>query len=136
MARWGRVDYRQLVKFRDKLEKLQSADIPKFQEQMVKELAARLLRKAIKNTPVDSGWLREGWFIGGTHKNGNVYEIEVYNNTEYAPYVEYGHRTANHSGWVSGRFMLTISEKELQQNADKIVQQKLERLLRGVFDGQ
>jgi Bacteriophage protein of unknown function (DUF646). len=136
MARWGSVDYSQLVKFRDKLEKLQSADIQKFQEDTVKELAARLLRKAVKRTPVDSGWLREGWFIGGTHKNGNVYEIEVYNNTEYAPYVEYGHRTANHSGWVSGRFMMTISEKELQRDADRIVQQKLERLLRGVFDGR
>jgi len=56
--------------------------------------------------------------------------------TEYAPYVECGHRTANHSGWVPGRFMLTISEKELQQDADKIVERKLEILLRSVFNGQ
>lgn len=136
MARWGRVDYRQLVKLRDKLEKLQRTDIEKFQEDMVKELAARLLRKVIKNTPSDTGNLRRSWAVGNVVKNGTTYEVEVFNNTEYAPYVEYGHRTANHSGWVQGKFMLTISEKELQQNADKIVQQSLERLLRGAFDGQ
>lgn len=136
MARWGSCDYRQLVKFRDKLEKLQSADIEKFQEQMVKELAARMLRKVIQNTPSDTGNLRRNWAVGNVVKNGTTYEVEVFNNTEYAPYVEFGHRTANHSGWVQGKFMLTISEKELQQNADKIVQQKLERLLRSVFDGQ
>ncbi|MGE4214140.1 MAG: HK97 gp10 family phage protein [Anaerotignaceae bacterium] len=136
MARWGRVDYRQLVRLRDKLEKLQSADIPKFQEDMVKELAARLLRKVVQNTPTISGTLRRNWAVGNVVKIGNIYEVEVFNNTEYAPYVEYGHRTANHNGWVQGKFMLTISEKELQQDADRIVQQRLERLLRGVFDGQ
>lgn len=160
MARWGSVDYRQLVKFRDKLEKLQSADIPKFQEKMVKELVARLLRKVIYNSPSDTGTLKNGWlvetereaeirgafgvnpnvtaYVKTIHVNtvGNVAEFIVDNPVEYAVYVEYGHRTSSHNGWVPGIFMMTISEKELQQNADKIVQQKLERLLRSVFDGQ
>ena len=60
----------------------------------------------------------------------------MFNQVEYAMYVEYGHRTANHSRWIPGQFMLTISEKELEQNADKIVERKLEVLLRSVFDGQ
>lgn len=136
MARWGRVDYRQLVKLRNQLEKLQEADLKKFQEDMIKELAARLLRKAVKRTPVDSGWLREGWFIGGTHYRNGYFEVEVCNNTEYASYVESGHRTANHKGWVPGRFMLLISEKELQQNADRIVDRKLMKLLGEVFRGR
>ena len=31
---------------------------------------------------------------------GDTYVIEIVNPVEYASYVEYGHRTANHSGWV------------------------------------
>jgi hypothetical protein len=136
MARWGKVDYQQLVKLRDQLEKLQSADLDKFSEQMVKELAERLLRKAVKRTPVDSGWLREGWFIGGTHHYGGYYVVEVYNNTEYASYVESGHRTRDHKGWVPGRFMLLISEKELERDAEKIVEKKLMKLLEEAFRGK
>ena len=49
-------------------------------------------------------------------------------------YVEFGHRTANHKGWVPGRFMLTISEKEIEAITPKLVQKKLEEKLREVFE--
>lgn len=136
MAKWGKVDYRQLVKLKNRLEKLQESDLQKFNEQMVYELAARLLRKAVKRTPVDSGWLRNGWFIGGTHYNNGVYEVDVYNNTEYASYVETGHRTRDHKGWVPGRFMLLISEKELEKDADRIIEKRLIKILGEGFHGK
>ncbi len=136
MAKWGKVDYRQLVILRDRLEKLQEADLKKFQEDMVKELAGSLLRKAVKRTPVDSGKLREGWFIGGTHYHNGYFEVEVYNNTEYASYVESGHRAADYKGWVPGRFMLLISAKELEADTDKIVEKKLMKLLEEAFHGK
>lgn len=137
MAKWGKVDYKQLVKLRDRLVNLQEADLQKFNEQMVYELAARLLRKAVKRTPTgETGWLKQGWFIGGTHYNNGVYEVEVYNNTEYASYVESGHRTRDHKGWVQGRFMLLISEKELERDADKIIEKRLMKLLGEAFHGK
>lgn len=184
MARWGRVDYRQWVKFRDRLEKLQSADIPKFQEDMVQELANRLWRKVIKRTPVGKkpkfegsktvkvkgarrsrtfmsakweryqqywagyvgGELKRNWKIGNVVKNGAVFHVEVFNQTPYASHVEFGHRQTPgrfvpalgkrlKKGWVTGKFMLTISEKELQKDADKIVERKLDALLKEVFNG-
>lgn len=46
------------------------------------------------------------------HHFADTYVIEVTNSTEYASYVEYGHRTARGNGWVPGHFMLTISEKK------------------------
>ncbi len=136
MAKWGKVDYKQLVKLRDRLVKLQEADLEKFNEQMVYELAARLLRKAVKRTPTATGWLKQGWFIGGTHYNNGVYEVEVYNNTEYASYVESGHRTKDHTGWVPGRFMLLISEKELERDAEKIIEKRLMKMLGEAFHGK
>ncbi|MGG0718682.1 HK97 gp10 family phage protein [Robertmurraya massiliosenegalensis] len=53
MARWGRVDYRQLQRLQRKLDNLErSADFQKFCESCAKELAARLLAKVIRRTPV------------------------------------------------------------------------------------
>lgn len=68
--RWGNVDYKQLQKLRDNLQKLQDMDLDKFCEDMSKELAARLLALVIPATPVGKypkstgkkgGTLRRGW---------------------------------------------------------------------------
>lgn len=48
---------------------------------------------------------------------------------EYASYVEYGHRTANHTGWVQGQFMLTISEQEIQTIAPQVLEAKIKQFL-------
>ena len=64
-------------------------------------------------------------------KSGDEYVIEIINPVEYAPYVEFGHRTPNGKGWVEGRFMLTISEMELQNMAPKILINKLEKFMKG-----
>lgn len=130
MARWGRCDYRQLQDLQRRIEQLQRADMDAFCRRMAKELAARLLRKVKQRTPVDTGTLRRGWDIGEVHKNGDTYEIEVINPTEYGPYVEFGHRTANHRGWVRGRFMLTMSEQELKAQGPALIQQKLYQFLK------
>ena len=50
--KWGRCEYRQLIKLRDNLAKLQSADLDKFCRDTSKELAARLLSLVIPATPV------------------------------------------------------------------------------------
>ncbi len=113
-----------------------------------KELAARLLSKVIKRTPVGQykngkvgGTLRRGWTAGKkradfieameVNKKGGVYEIVVKNSVEYASYVEFGHRTRNHKGWVPGRFMLTISEQELEGDLERIIQNKLQKFMGG-----
>ena len=166
MGRGGRVDYRQLQAFERKLAKLAESDYKKFCEDAAKELAARLLAKVIKRTPVGiyedgttGGTLRRGWtakshreaelsatFGGGNgakkfadsltvKKIGNVYEIEVINSVEYAQYVEFGHRTRNHEGWVNGRFMMTISADEVERQAPAILEKKLYTMLKEAFDG-
>jgi hypothetical protein len=64
---------------------------------------------------------------------GNTYVIEVVNPVEYASYVEFGHRTRGGNGWVEGKFMLTISEQEIQSSAASILENKLKRKLGEVF---
>lgn len=97
-------------------------------------------------TGYQGGTLRNSWKIENTvTKNGVVYEIEVYNPVEYASYVEYGHRQQAgrfvpqigrrlKSGWVEGRFMLKISEEQIQAQAPKILERELNKKLKEIFD--
>ena len=104
------------------------------------------------------GALRRGW-TGGKNtdaeafaksleieKSGNTYTITVADDVPYASYVEYGHRQKPgryvpaigkrlKEGYVPGKRMLEISEQELEALAPKILQDKLENFLKGVFNG-
>ena len=138
-------NYKQLAKFQKDIEKLNNEQKEEFLEACCKELAARLLAKVIKRTPSDTGHLRRGW-TGGKKSNatayaqslgikhvGNKYQIDITNPTEYATYLEFGHRTRDHKGWVDGVFMLTISEAELNNLSDRILQAKLNKFMKEVF---
>ena len=161
--KWGRCEYRQLIKLRDNLAKLQSADLDKFCRDTSKELAARLLSLVIPATPVGKypkasgkkgGTLRRGWTArteqeaasrGGNSnakayaqalpikKQGGNYLVEVINPVHYASYVEFGHRTPG-GGWAEGQYFLTISEQQLRGRAPAIIEDKLKKLLRGAFN--
>ena len=107
----------------------------------IKELAGRLLRKVIKRTPSDTGNLRRNWTVSDVRKNGENYEIEVSNSAEYASYVEFGHRQTPgrfvpaigkrlKKSWVKGKFMLTISESELQKQAPAVIEKKITEWLK------
>ena len=186
MGNMGKFTAADLKKLQKQLNKIKDGDVDAFVEGCAKELAARLLAKVIKRTPVgdyskeievtakkDSknhkkgdtymkkvnpsgkmgGTLRRGW-TSETHreaesgtgkpsgKDGMAYAdslkinhyggflvIEIVNPVEYASYVEYGHRTANHSGWVQGIFMLTMSEQEIQQIAPQVLEAKIKKYL-------
>lgn len=69
-------------------------------------------------------------------KSGNVYEIEIINPVHYASYVEFGHRTRGGDGWVQGRFMLTLSEKEVQRQSSRVIETKLRKFMEDVFNGR
>ena len=139
-------NYKQLSDFSRNVERLSEQQKEEFLQACCKELAARLLRKVIKRTPSDSGTLRRGWTAGKNQnasdyanslnivKVGSNYQVDIINPIEYASYVEYGHRTRNHTGWVPGKFMLTISEAELNSMGDKILMAKLNKFIKDVFD--
>lgn len=190
------IDMSELEAFAEKLERLsREEEINRFCESCAKELAARLLRKVVKRTPVGDykgdeyitkkgkkrygkfktvkfttakgkavefkasrlktgGTLRRGWtasteaqaasgqdveiddFVNAIQvkKVGNTYEISIFNPVSYARYVEYGHRTRNHKGWVDGHFMLTVSEQELNRQKEGILTKKLDAFLRECFN--
>ena len=79
-------------------------------------------------------------------KAGGVYQITVINPVKYASYVEFGHRQKPgryvpqickrlKRGWVPGKYMLTLSEKDLQTIAPGLLEKRLDAFLREVFNG-
>lgn len=105
-------------------------------EDTCKELAQRLIRATKQRTIADTGTLRRGWNAGTVTKKGDKYEIEVFNDTPYASYYEYGHRTRNHRGWVRGRFPLTISEREIEGKSQQWIEKRIKSWIERTFNGK
>lgn len=154
MAKSGSINFRDFERIQKNLEKLNQEQVDIFIDACAKELAARLLAKVIKRTPVGEypnspgkkgGTLYRGWtgekkssavaYANSLtiHHFADAYVIEIINPVEYASYVEFGHRTRDHKGWVDGRFMLTISEQEIQQAAPAIIEKKLMKQMGELF---
>lgn len=69
------------------------------------------------------GNLRDGWFVGGAAIVGNSVTLTIYNNVEYASWVENGHRTRS-GGWVEGQFFLKTTMEELNEMLSDIIEPK------------
>ena len=72
-------------------------------------LQAEDLKKDVKNlTPVDTGTLKNSWQReNGKRLTGKKFTQIVFNMTDYAAHVEYGHRIGrSKTKFVRGRFML------------------------------
>ena len=186
MAKMGRFSDEGFKKLQKQLNRMRQEQVEAFLQACARELAARLLAKVIRRTPVgdysrevkvvakrdskrhkkgdvymkrvnpsgkQGGTLRRGW-TSKTHEEaaagtgmgmrareyaesmpiqhqGDMISVEIINPVEYASYVEFGHRTRNHSGWVPGSFMLTMSEQEIR----RIAPQLLEKRIRGFLEG-
>lgn len=138
------VDVRQLEKLAKSFDRFARQDIDRICIDCAEKIALRLLRKVKLRTPVDSGRLRDSWRIEGAKKSGGEYVVEIINSLEYASYVENGHRQEPGrfvpaigkrlvKSYVPGKYMLRISEQEVQKEADKLVQNRVEKALGDLF---
>lgn len=139
------VDHKQFDDFAKRFAGINAAELKKLEKDCVSELAARLLRSVVKATPVGiypsgsgkvGGTLRRGWEIGTATNNSTGAEVRLINPTEYASYVEYGHRTRGGTGWVEGRFMMTNAVDTLRPKAQAIVDKKIAKYMEDRFNGK
>lgn len=133
-------DYREFVKLRDKFDKAAN-EFDIFVYKFLLEQGLRALTLTKENTPVDTGLLRNMWQLGDSHnvvrfsqdgkkrrytedpersktptiksirRSGNDLIIEIYNNVEYASFVEDG--TKFQSGRHMARLAIAQIEKEM-----------------------
>ena len=135
-----KVNTDELKAFVEQLKKVATRD---FIAELAKDVAARYLRRVVKNTPVDQGNLRRSWDVE-VKEMSNGYEITVKNSAEYASYVEYGHRQTPgryvpaigkrlKKSWVDGVFFVTKSELEMEAQLPRIIENKMNKWLKEVF---
>ncbi len=127
MAKWGKVDFRQLEELQERINRMYGFDREKFCSDCAHELAMRLYRQVVESTDVgdyeeisytkkdgsiltynaekQGGELKKSWTVKSVEKQGDVYICEVINPKEYASYYEYGHRQE------PGRFVPQIGKK-------------------------
>lgn len=122
----GQVNFSELKELEKKLNQIESK---KWTERILKQLANKLLKKVIRRTPA-VGTLHKAWFISNVRKQGDTFLIEVRNPLIYASFVEFGYR--KEKGWVRGRYMLTISTRELEQDMPKLLERELRRLFHDI----
>ena len=122
----------------DLIGKLDEAEkrFPNASSAFLAQEAELVRRKAAELTPVDTGNLREAWKRSAPD-NGRV---EVYNNTEYAAHVEYGHRQQVgryvpaigkrlKKPFVEGKHMLRDAVQQRQDSFAKDVEEILKGLM-------
>lgn len=111
----GEVDDAQFQAWANRVKAKVSGDWAKRQlSKTSKEVGTQGLRLLKSNTPVDSGKLRRSWEADGPNFWGRSIIITFTNNTEYASYVENGHRTRGGRNWVAGQFFMKRSLMTLQ----------------------
>ena len=121
MAKITTKDLETLMKGIQNIEK----NIGRVAEDTLNEVTAITIAEAKKNTTVDSGLLRDSWYVTPMTVMGNTYSRSVKNDAKnddgeyYAGYYEHGHRTRlgtslnplykpkeGSKAWVVGRYPL------------------------------
>ncbi|MBU3193469.1 HK97 gp10 family phage protein [Clostridium algidicarnis] len=143
MSKMGSFDYSEFKNMANSFNKaLDERVIDRWIQEFLLEMAFRAERKIKKRTPVGvyhdktGGHLRRNWQVGEVVKQGSSYMVEIFNNVEYASYVEYGHRTRDHKSWVEGRFMATISMQEIERELPKFLEKKQLELLNQILNSR
>ncbi|QNK89436.1 HK97 gp10 family phage protein [Sporosarcina sp. resist] len=102
---------------------------------VAKRVAQLAIRKVKKMTPVDTGDLRNNWKYHIV-KKGDTYTILIYNQLNYASWIENGHRivvAGKTVGWVEGKFMLKLTKDEMDRIAPNMWKMEIEKEMRRIF---
>ena len=119
------VDYSEFIKLRDKFERL-SNEFETFLKQFLIKQALDVLAKTKRNSPVDTGLLRNSWTIGEVVRDGDVLKVTISNPVEYAKYIEYGHMDRSHQKWINGKFMCSLSIIDVKKKMPKRFEKEFE----------
>lgn len=143
MASWGKCEFRELKELNERIKQAASQpQVDKFYTEMLDDMVNELQKNVIHRTPPGpTGLLERSWFRTKSVRKDKNYEAEVYNNVEYAPWVENGHRQQPGRyvkaigkrlvrSWVPGKFMLRNSVLEYQRKAPAHIKKKSEAFLR------
>jgi len=132
----GSFEFEEFKKLRDGVKEFTAAS-GKIHKKVADRIAQLAIRKVKLLTPVDTGDLRNNWKYH-VYKQGDSYKIVIYNQVEYALFVEKGHRiviAGRTVGYVDGKFMLELTEQEMERIAPRMWEREVEKEMRRIFGG-
>lgn len=125
------IDSSQFNEFQNKIQKLSEEFRDEVINEITEETNKEILKQIQENTPVVTGNLRAGWETE-IKETSNGYHISVSNDVEYAPYVEYGHRTRGGKSFVKGQYILIRTLANIEDTmvpvADNIINNFFRRI--------
>ncbi|WP_342556650.1 HK97 gp10 family phage protein [Lysinibacillus sp. FSL P4-0201] len=127
-------EFEEVKQLAEKMKELTIAS-GKIHKKVAERIAQLTIRKVKMLTPVGTGDLRNNWKYH-IIKQGDTYKIIIYNNLEYALFVEKGHRiviAGRTVGFVDGQFMLELTEQEMERLAPRIWEREIEKEWRRIL---
>lgn len=122
----GKVDDAEFQAWADRVRlRIMRGDAKKEIGESAKRIGVQGIRQLKANTPVDTGTLRRAWNVEGPSYQGRAWIITFLNNTEYASYVENGHRTRGGRNWVAGQFFMKRSMQTIEAQLPDLVSRGL-----------
>lgn len=127
-------EFEEVKQLAEKLKELTIAS-GRIHKKVAERIAQLAIRKVKMLTPVDTGDLRNNWKYHIV-KEGDTYQIVLYNQVEYALFVEKGHRiviAGRTVGYVDGQFMLELTEQEMERIAPRMWEREIEKEWRRIL---
>jgi hypothetical protein len=87
-------DYKELEKLLEQFQKVQK-DVKPMMKGVLKYVAEDCLQKIKRDTPVDTGKLRESWTLTTWKQNEQETSVDIFSPLDYAGYVEDGFHTTS-----------------------------------------
>lgn len=147
-------DFSQLERFKNAMQRLgQSEGYVKTCVSAMDMISQRALKHISNVTKAGrykngktGGTLKKSWQVKQATASGDTFSGAIYTPLEYAPYVEYGHRTRlgrgsspkykpkkNGKAWVEGKKYLDTIMPRVEKEAPALLQQKMAEKLREVL---
>lgn len=122
--------------FDDFLRKLREleADCEQAAKNVLNRAALEGMGETIKETPVDTGYLRGQWEPHPAKRTLVGWESGYSNNVEYGLYVNYGHRVVRNGktvGYSTGFFMLEAGEKFAKEHMKQYFDEEIMNIKQG-----
>lgn len=105
---------------------------PEFAREALNKQGDYFISVVVPITPVNKddsaptkGQLRRNWQRTSARRSGRTLTLKVYNNTDYASYVEYGHRKRNGKGYVEGQLFMATAQYKVEDESQAYYEKSL-----------
>lgn len=138
-----KVDMDELLEFEDQFDQMVE-NLEQGIRDIVRRVALEYRQSLYDRTPVDTGRLRFAWItdniVINVENEGDVYRVDLINNTEYASWVEQGYWSRNQYGgpygWVMGQFYVRKTEHLWKaRKLDTEVEKQITRWIKDCVEG-